>query len=185
MLAVFFFLTEGTTGFAPRHAGFGGRRLSLTVGEKGAESCSPIVVRRTNSGLSLFEIDADFKPEKKKDDNKTSKKEDPLANFEVGAVVRIVAKGLKAYQVQPKAYGSFDSDKKFVPAPKDGDRTTQSLVLPVGLRGVVSKIYDNEDVSANFPIQVKFVPGEHVDEGFDTPVRFLSHFSPEEIDVVE
>ena len=182
MLTVFFFLTEGTAGFAPRHAGFGVPRLAVSVGEKGA--CSPIVSRRTKSELCLFEIDADFKPEKKKDGD-NSKKEEPLAKFEVGAVVRIVAKGLKAYQVKPKAYGSFDSDKKFVPAPKEGDRVTQNLALPVGLRGVVSKVYDDEDVSANFPIQVKFVPGEHVDEGFDTPVPFLSHFSSEEIDVVE
>jgi len=111
-------------------------------------------------------------------------KKDPLTEFKVGSVVRVVAEDLKAFQVPPKAYGSFNSKKKFVPAPEGGDRKTQNLVLPVGLRGIVTRIYNDAELSANFPVQVKFIPGEHVEEGFDSPVQFMAHLSPKEVEVV-
>ena len=61
----------------------------------------------------------------------------------------------------------------------------KNLVLPVGMRGVVTKVYDSEGaVSSNLPVQVKFVPGQHVEEGFDPPVPFLMHFETFEIDAV-
>ena len=181
-LLALFLLTDSTAGFTTRQTFGGAHGMSAQHKKQFKETFCQISSRRT-SKLSVF-IDpllpADFKSEKKGDE----KKKDPLAGFEVGSVVRVVAKDLKAYQVPPKAYGSFDSDKNFVPAPEGGDRLTQNLKIPVGLRGVVNKIYDDNEVSANFPIQVKFVPGEHVDEGFDTPVQFLAHFSPDEVEVV-
>jgi hypothetical protein len=101
--------------------------------------------------------------------------------FRVGGIVRVTESGLKAYQVVPKARGSYDaSTKAFVP-----DANAKYLVLPVGLRGAVTKVYDVEEISANFPIQVRFAPGENSDEeGYDPPVAFLMHFLPDEIECV-
>ena len=106
-------------------------------------------------------------------------------NIAVGSVVRISAPNLKAYQVQPKAFGQFQ-DGKFVPLSSESkERSMKNLVLPVGMRGVVTKVYDSEGaVSSNLPVQVKFVPGQHVEEGFDPPVPFLMHFETFEIDAV-
>lgn len=120
---------------------------------------------------------------------KDEKKGDPqLAAFKVGSVVRISKPGLKAYQVAPSGYGSYDDDKQFVPLDQQDDkveRKRKNLQVPVGLRGVVTKIYDNEDLSANFRIQVKFEPGEHTEEGYDPPVSFLFHLSDRELEVVD
>ena len=196
--ALLFLLKEGADGFAPPRQALRNTRdtsisdVSNNRGGVAVLPCSLLVTsrRRRSGSLSLFEIDADFKPEKMggngESNNKKEDEEDPITKFEVGAIVRVATKGLKAYQVSPKAYGSFDPDNKvFVPAPTENrDRATQNLQLPVGLRGVITKIYNDEALSANFPIQVSFVPGEHVDEGFDTPVQFVAHFSPEEIELV-
>jgi hypothetical protein len=100
----------------------------------------------------------------------------------LGIIVRVAREGLKAYQVPPKGKGSFDSDKKFVPMPADSLRGFRSLKLPVGIRGVVTKVYDERQIGANFPIQVKFVPGQNTDEGYDPPVSFLMHFLADEIE---
>jgi len=94
----------------------------------------------------------------------------------VGSVVKVSTEGLKAFQVMPKAKGSFNDEKEFVP----GDM--KYLALPIGLRGTVTKVYDVDVVSANFPIQVKFQPGKNVDEGYDPPAPFIMHFLPSEIE---
>jgi hypothetical protein len=108
--------------------------------------------------------------------------------FQVGGIVRIVRENLKAYQVPPKGYGSFDSDKKFVPILSENDappsRSKKNLVLPVGMRGTITKIYERKDISANLPVQVKFTPGENLDEGYDPPVPFSMHFQPMEVECV-
>lgn len=98
--------------------------------------------------------------------------------FAEGQMVRICKEGLKAYQVSPKAKGSFDASK-FVP-----DSSLPYLILPVGLRGVVTKVYDTESISANFPIRVKFEPDVLTEEGFSAPVTFLMHFAPLEVEIV-
>lgn len=103
--------------------------------------------------------------------------------FEVGAIVRVVTES-KAYQVPVKGFGSFNEDKEFVAAPEDAPRGTKNLVLPVGMRGVVTKVYDIDDISANFPIQVKFMPGKNTEEGYDPPVAFIMHFDTFEIECV-
>jgi hypothetical protein len=101
--------------------------------------------------------------------------------FSVGAVVRVAQAGLGAFQVPPKARGCFDTDtKQFVAAKGD-----KSLSLPVGLRGVITKIYDpNAGISANYPVQVKFAPDEYTEEGYSAPTMFLMHFMPHEIECV-
>lgn len=114
-------------------------------------------------------------------ENEDAKKDNP---FTVGAIVRVAAEDTKAYQVNPKAFGKFDANKKFIPAKSGGERGTKNLLIPVGMRGVVTKVYDVNDVSANFPVQVKFTPGENVDEGYDPPVTFIMHFEPEELELV-
>jgi hypothetical protein len=100
-----------------------------------------------------------------------------------GAVVRVCTDGLQAFQIPPKGQGSYDESKQFVPLPK-GSTTGKYLIVPAGLRGVVTKIYDMEVITANFPVQVKFQPGEHVEEGYEAPNAFLMHFLPEELECI-
>jgi hypothetical protein len=100
-----------------------------------------------------------------------------------GAVVRVCTDGLTAFQIPPKGQGSFDESKQFVPTPK-GSTTGKYLIVPAGLRGIVTKLYDMEVISANYPVQVKFQPGEHVEEGYETPMPFLMHFLPEELECI-
>ena len=105
--------------------------------------------------------------------------------IEVGSVVRVAVEGLKAYQVPQKAWGIFNDDKEFVPAPEDAPSSLKNLLLPIGIRGVVTKLYDNDSISANFPIQVKLAPsdkGGDTEEGYDPPVFFTMHFGPQEIE---
>jgi hypothetical protein len=103
--------------------------------------------------------------------------------FTVGCVVRVCSDGLKAFQINAKGQGSFDGDKKFVPDVSDSGKK-KFLLLPIGLRGTVTKVYDESIVSANLPIQVKFVSGEHTEEGYDTPSTFLMHFTPTEVECI-
>ena len=107
--------------------------------------------------------------------------------FVEGTLVRVCAEGLKAFQIAPKGRGSFDDNKKFVPDDcKDTPMGLKYLLLPVGLRGTVTKVYENQlEVSANFPVQVKFSPGEYTDEGYDAPQAFLMHFAANELEVVD
>jgi hypothetical protein len=100
-----------------------------------------------------------------------------------GAVVRVCVDGLQAFQIPPKGQGSYDESKQFVPLP-EGSTTGKYLIVPAGLRGVVTKIYDMEVITANFPVQVKFQPGEHVEEGYEAPNAFLMHFLPEELECI-
>ena len=103
----------------------------------------------------------------------------------VGSIVRVAVDNLKAYQVSAKGIGKFNESKEFVPASPDGERATNCLILPAGIRGVVTKLYDKESsLSANFPVQVKFSPGEYTDEGYDPPVPFFMHFGIREIEAV-
>jgi len=105
-------------------------------------------------------------------------------DFVVGAIVRVTVENLKAFQVPPKGFGTFDENKNFVPASDTVERGKKNLAVPVGLRGVVNKVYDVDEVSANWPIQVKFMPSKNADEGYDPPVAFLMHFEPHEVECV-
>lgn len=97
----------------------------------------------------------------------------------VGNTVRVAVANLKAHQVPPKAYGTFDTESgEFL-----FSKTQKYLTIPVGLMGLVTKVYDNLHVSANYQIQVKFKPSEG--EKYNVPVPFLMHFDPNEVEVVE
>jgi hypothetical protein len=97
----------------------------------------------------------------------------------VGNVIR-VAQELKAHQVPPAGRGGYNQDRQFVP-----DSASKHLLVPVGLRGVVTKVYSDGDLSANFKIQVKFTPGmENNDEGYEPPVAFQMHFGSDEVECI-
>lgn len=100
--------------------------------------------------------------------------------FEIGCDVRVVADNMKAFQVSPKGRGYFNDQKEFVPV-EEGP-PSKYLLLPVGLRGTVTKVYNVDEISANFPVQVKFTPGSGGD--YDPPVTFLMHFECDEIECV-
>lgn len=100
----------------------------------------------------------------------------------VACVVRVCVDGLKAYQINAKGQGMFDEKKIFVPDVSDSKK--KCLALPMGLRGTVTKVYDENVVSANLPIQVKFTPGMNTEEGFDVPTALLMHFTAEEVECV-
>lgn len=105
-------------------------------------------------------------------------------DIQVGSIVKVSAEGLKAYQVNKKGQGSF-VDGKFVPIGDDEGRKSKNLVLPVGMAGIVTKLYNTEEVSANFSVQAKFIPGKYNDDsGIDPPVAFLMHFATQEIEAV-
>ena len=100
----------------------------------------------------------------------------------LGSLVRVTRPNLRAFHVAPKARGSFDEESKtFQPNPE-----SKALVLPVGLRGIVTKLIDVEQtvLSANFPVEVQFTPGEYTEEGYDAPVSFKMHFGVKEIECV-
>lgn len=106
--------------------------------------------------------------------------------IQVGSIVRVIANNLKAYQVSPKGFGKFDSvTGTFIPVPEGGARGTKNLEIPVGLVGTVTKVYNQDDVSANFPIQVKFVPDAPFVEKYNPTVPFLMHFLSDEVECVE
>jgi hypothetical protein len=116
----------------------------------------------------------------------TSIKDSKGNDLKTGSVVMVTAEGLKAHQVSTKGHGTF-VDGNFVPTIDDDGlpKGRRYFELPVGICGAVTKVYDVDDISANFPIQVKFQPGKYNEEtGFDPPVAFLMHFSISEVELV-
>ncbi|GKY94256.1 hypothetical protein MPSEU_000391400 [Mayamaea pseudoterrestris] len=98
----------------------------------------------------------------------------------IDSLVRVAAPGLKAFQVNKNGFGSYNDQKVFVP-----NSETPYLLIPEGLRGRVIRVYDENLIGANFPILVKFVPGEEcAEDGYDAPVPFTMHFLPEEVECV-
>lgn len=104
--------------------------------------------------------------------------------FQVGCIVRVNSSTKKAFHVSKKAYGYFNEEKEFIPCVDATERTDRCLLVPEGLRGTVTRIYDINDLSTNFPILVKFVKGENVEEGYSSPQTFTMHFDTTEVDVV-
>jgi hypothetical protein len=96
----------------------------------------------------------------------------------VGCVVKVIAENLKAYHVPPGGYGKFQGGK-FHPDPLQ-----KFMAIPVGLKGVVTKVYNVQDISAQTPIQVKFEPNDDDDE-IQSPMVFQMHFHTYEVQVVE
>ena len=104
--------------------------------------------------------------------------------YTVGATVRVGVEGLKFFQIPPKGAGHYDDNKNFVQQREEPENEKKSLKLPVGMRGTVTKVYDEREISANLPIQVKFEPGKNTEEGYDPPVAFVMHFMAHELECV-
>ena len=100
-------------------------------------------------------------------------------DISVDSIVRVAASGLKAYQVNKAGFGSYNDKKEFV-----YNSQSMYLIIPEGLRGKVTRVYDEDVIGANYPILVKFIPGELIDEGYDVPFAFTMHFLPDEIECV-
>ena len=97
----------------------------------------------------------------------------------VGKVLRIT-KELKAFHVSKKGFGKFDTEtKEFVP-----DAEVGFLTIPIGLRGVATRVYDVNNSDANKPIRMKFVAGENAEEGYSPPITFSMHFDSKEVECV-
>lgn len=110
----------------------------------------------------------------KPEPTKSALKDPNGTRFETGSIVRVIKNDLEAFHVISK--GTFNENKEFVEGGK-------SFVLPVGLRGTVTRVYDPSEISAAFPIQVKFTPGEHAAE-YDTPIPFIMHLETSEVEII-
>lgn len=103
--------------------------------------------------------------------------------FTVDCIVRVAIDGLKAYHINTKGQGSYNEKKEFIQDTSDTKK--KCLQLPIGLRGVVTKVYDENIISSNLPIVVLFTPGAYVEEeGYNPPTKFYMHFTPYEVEVV-
>lgn len=114
--------------------------------------------------------------------------------FEVGDIVQVVIPDLRGYQVPAAGRGRYqcmDDNQTIMFVP---DPSLKYLILPVGLRGKVEKVYDpNGSLSANLPIRVSFVKpknDENDDDNDDAytpqpPVDFQMYFAASELALVE
>mmetsp|Transcript_2565 Transcript_2565/g.7134 ORF Transcript_2565/g.7134 Transcript_2565/m.7134 type:complete len:223 (-) Transcript_2565:359-1027(-) len=153
--------------------------LSVQIIDKSSSSSSEESEQKKEKPAVLAPADDEGKEEQEitMEDNNGN-------TIRMGSIIRVSSDGVRAFQVAAKARGYFDDDKNFVATPDVTQRIDKCLRLPVGLRGVVNKMYDVDDISANSPVRAKFVPDEHTEEGYSSPVAFLMHFGPEEIEVV-
>ena len=95
-------------------------------------------------------------------------------------------KSIKAFQVAASGRGSFDGST-FVPLEETDDtpRNDKCLIMPVGFRGTVTRVYDVDEFDANHPIIAKFMKGDAMGGEFEPPITFLMHFDENEVEVVE
>ena len=99
---------------------------------------------------------------------------------------------IRAFHVQPKAFGSFDEESKsFVPLNAGGrdmkevPRSEKCLIIPKGMRGTVRSVYDISEFDATSPILAKFEADNAFDGDYAPPVTFLMHFQSHEVEVVK
>jgi len=105
-------------------------------------------------------------------------------HFPLNARVKIVSDNLKAFQVNRKSRGCFDLDtKKFIPA--QDVNVQKYLLLPVGLEGTITRIYDLDELGANFPVVVRFDVWKEGEEGFKLPSKFVMHFAEDEVELAD
>ena len=105
--------------------------------------------------------------------------------FTVGGVVRVCTEGVKAFHVGKKMWGSYDQDGgAFTTSPDADERADKCLKLPAGLRGIVTYVYNVDEVSSNLPVKVVFEPDVYTEEGFSAPGKFIMHFDLHEVEVV-
>ena len=112
--------------------------------------------------------------------------------FSSGVTVSIAPNTkVTAYHVPKSAYGSFDPDtREFVPVEESNlSRGTRCLILPEGMRGEVTKVYNVNEWDRAHPILVQFKEGSDrvggIDNGFILPKSFSMHLSANEIVVVD
>lgn len=113
--------------------------------------------------------------------------------FTVGCTVQ-TTKEIKAYQVSKKGFGSYneseqDKDKSFAPLDweKEGgvSRADKCLVMPKGLRGVVKRVYADDDADASHPIVTKFMADDDLGGAYRSPITFAMHLRKNEVEIVE
>jgi hypothetical protein len=109
---------------------------------------------------------------------------DPNGNvFLLHSTVKIITPNIKAHHVASKGFGTFSEDSKtFTPASENAERKDKCLVLPLGLMGKVTQIYDSGDSDSSLPLQVKFTPGQS--GAYDVPVAFTMHLDTTEVEVI-
>ena len=102
----------------------------------------------------------------------------------VGSLIAIASttNPIKAHSVPESNYGQFDpTSQEFIPQDKSTmTRTTSCLVLPVGLRGEVTKIYNTNEWDRTHPILINFKSGN----GFSLPKAFSLHVDANEVEVL-
>ena len=152
-------------------------KVDLYGTQQGSLLIHHIITSRRMTSAPLTRVDATSDTQ-----NEVAKLVDKNNNeFTEGCIVRVNSSNLKAYQVPGSGKGHFDDDKNFV---KNIDNSKDYLALPEGLRGVVIRVYDINDLGPNYPIKVKFEKGLKGEEGYTPPVTFLMHFDTVEVDVV-
>lgn len=127
--------------------------------------------------------------------------------FTPGCTVSIVTDTINAHSVPKSSYGSFHlTTGEFIPRHDENDNTdvggggtttttrkTACLVLPIGLRGIVERVYDANTWDRARPIVVKFNMGydrEVQEDGVTTPRRFnipkefRMHFDATELKII-
>ena len=104
----------------------------------------------------------------------------------VGSLIAIASTSnpIKAHSVPPIMYGQFDhTSQEFIPQDKSTmSRATSCLVLPVGLRGEVTKIYNTNEWDRTHPILVNFKAGE--ESSFNLLKAFSLHVDANEVEVL-
>jgi len=104
----------------------------------------------------------------------------------VGSLIAIASTSnpIKAHSVPPIMYGQFDpTSHEFIPQDKSTmTRATSCLVLPVGLRGEVTKIYNTNEWDRTHPILVNFKAGE--ESSFNLLKAFSLHVDANEVEVL-
>ena len=103
----------------------------------------------------------------------------------VGSLIAIASTSnpIKAHSVHESNYGQFDISQEFIPQDKSTmTRATSCLVLPVGLRGEVTKIYNTNEWDRTHPILVNFKTGE--ESGYNLPKSFSFHVDANEVEVL-
>jgi len=103
----------------------------------------------------------------------------------VGSLIAIASTSnpIKAHSVPPIMYGQFDTTSQFIPQDiSTMSRATSCLVLPVGLRGEVTKIYNTNEWDRTHPILVNFKAGE--ESSFNLLKAFSLHVDANEVEVL-
>mmetsp|Transcript_14775 Transcript_14775/g.21105 ORF Transcript_14775/g.21105 Transcript_14775/m.21105 type:complete len:189 (+) Transcript_14775:110-676(+) len=105
--------------------------------------------------------------------------------FLPGSSVKLVS-SMNAFHVNPKSYGRFDPiTKTFIPVAANAERKEKCLVIPEGMIGSITMVYNEHEFDANLPIKVKFSKKPEENGGYILPLSFLMHFETHEVEVVK